>query len=306
MEPSGWISGEDLWQWRDSACHQVSAHICCPQAAKSYLRELDWLLTAVIKVDRLALKLETYRTCPAIAAERSLSELSRLWQRRLEENVPVQYLLGRTTWRDFTLTVAPGVLIPRPETELLIDLAMAAAPTLANTEPIHWVDLGTGSGAIALALARCFPSAIIHAVDASAIALDIAKRNAEQLGLIDRVQFYQGNWLEPLAHLKGELTGIVSNPPYIPSPLVPTLQPEVAHHEPHLALDGGTDGLDAFRAIVPQGVPFLKSGGVLLLEMMEGQAETVTDLLRQSGYYCNLQIHPDLAGIQRFAQAQRI
>ncbi len=314
MEHSRCVSGEDLWQWRQSARQSTltdfpSAHHENVQIVNEYLHELDWLLTAVAAIDHLALKLETYRDCPAIAIERSLPNLSILWQRRLIEQMPVQYLLGRTDWRDFTLTVAPGVLIPRPETELLIDLALAAFPQAdpeADHEPAHWADLGTGSGAIALALAKSFPHASLHAVDTSATALNIAKQNATQLGLTEQVQFYQGDWLDPLIHLKGSLKGIISNPPYIPSAIVPTLQPEVARHEPHLALDGGADGLDALRIIVLQAPDFLKSGGVLLLEMMMGQAEAVCMLLKQSGCYSNIQIHPDLAGIQRFAQAYRI
>jgi release factor glutamine methyltransferase len=305
MEHSGWVSGTDLWQWRQSTRQVTAACIHDVPTVDEYLWELDWLLTAVVAVDRLSLKLETYRTRPAIALERSLPELSALWQRRLYEKVPVQYLLGRVDWRNFTLTVAPGVLIPRPETELLIDLAIAAIPN-SPAEPVHWADLGTGSGAIAIALAIQFPTATIHAVDTSNIALDIAQHNTAALGLKDRVKFYQGSWLEPLVAFQGEFTGIISNPPYIPSAQVPNLQPEVAHHEPHLALDGGTDGLDAFRIIVKQASWFLRSGGVLLLEMMIGQAEAVSTLLDEAGDYNNIKIHSDLAGIQRFAQAHRI
>ena len=310
MEHSDCVSGADLWQWRQSARQSTLAdvqneHLHHAQVVKEYLQELDWLLTAVAGVDRLALKLETYRASPAIAMEKSLPELSILWQRRLTEQVPVQYLLGRANWRDFTLSVAPGVLIPRPETELLIDLAVAAFPETEH-EPAHWADLGTGSGAIALALAKSFPNESIHAVDTSTTALNIAKHNAKQLGLTEQVQFYQGDWLDPLIYLKGKLKGIISNPPYIPSAIVPTLQPEVARHEPHLALDGGADGLDSIRTIVSQAPDFLHSGGVLLLEMMLGQSEAVSALLAQSGCYNNIQIHPDLAGIQRFAQAYRI
>jgi release factor glutamine methyltransferase len=305
MENSCWVSGEDLWQWRHCACQQVSACAANPQEADVYLWELDWVLMAVAEVDRLSLRLENYRSRPRIELDRSLADLSTLWQRRLQEKVPIQYLLGRAVWRDFTLTITPGVLIPRPETELLIDLAMAAMPTAA-VESTDWADLGTGSGAIALALAKKFPQATIHAVDVSDAALDIAQHNAKQLGLSAQVNFYSGNWLEPLTHLKGRLTGIISNPPYIPSALVPTLQPEVSHHEPHLALDGGTDGLDAFRIIVQHAPEFLRPGGVLLLEMMMGQAEAVSNLLEESGYYSSIHIYPDLAGIQRFIQAQRI
>jgi release factor glutamine methyltransferase len=304
-ERSCWISGEELWQWRQFACQQVSACAATPQEAATYLWELDWMLMGVTEVDRLGLRLESYRSHPRIELDRSLADLSTLWQRRLQEKVPIQYLLGRTTWRDFTLAVAPGVLIPRPETELLIDLAMVAMSTMTS-ESIDLADLGTGSGAIALALARSFPQAAIHAVDCSAIALNLAQQNAEQLGVADQVRFYEGSWLEPLTLLKGRLTGIISNPPYIPRAMVPTLQPEVAHHEPSLALDGGEDGLEALRIIAAQAPQFLQSKGVLLLEMMAGQAEAVTQLLQQSGRYENIQIHSDLAGIRRFAQAHRV
>lgn len=304
MERSCWVSGEELWQWRHFACLQVSACAATPQEAATYLWELDWMLMGVTEVDLLALRLESYRSRPRIELDRSLADLSTLWQQRLQEKMPIQYLLGRVTWRDFTLAVAPGVLIPRPETELLIDLAMAAMPRTA-VGPIDWADLGTGSGAIALALAKSFPQATIHAVDCSAIALTIAQQNAKELGVADRVHFYQGSWLDPLASLKGQLTGIISNPPYVPRAMIPTLQPEVGH-EPHLALDGGEDGLEALRIIAAQAPQFLQSKGVLLLEMMAGQAEAVTQLLQQAGYYENIQIHTDLASIKRFAQAHRI
>jgi release factor glutamine methyltransferase len=305
MERSCWVSGEALWQWRHYACQQVLACAATPQEAAAYLGELDWMLMGVTQVDRLGLRLESYRSLPNIELDRSLTDLSTLWQRRLQEKVPLQYLLGRTTWRDFTLAVAPGVLIPRPETELLIDLAIAAMSAMTS-ESMDLADLGTGSGAIALALAKSFPQATLHAVDKSAIALTIAEQNAEELGVADRVRFYEGNWLEPLTSLTGKLTGIISNPPYIPRAMVPTLQPEVAYHEPHLALDGGEDGLEALRIIAAQAPQFLQSKGVLLLEMMAGQAEAVTQLLQQSGHYENIQIHSDLADIQRFAQAHRI
>lgn len=168
-----------------------------------------------------------------------------------------------------------------------------------------WADLGTGSGAIAIGLATAFPAARIHAVDYSAAALTIAQSNAQQLDLTDRIQFYEGSWLQPLEHLKGRLSGIVANPPYIPSGMVPALQPEVARHEPHLALDGGADGLNCLRHLVATAPDYLQTGGIWLVEMMAGQAIAVADLLHQQGSYCQIQIHPDLAGIDRFALAYR-
>lgn len=341
------VSGEELWVWRQQAIQRTigwvaetqvqpsvqgrcqdsdqsqrlwpesllpehplnhqSEHQPDPEHQPDYLRELDWLVRSVTGLDRLALRLESFRSSPEIELTRSLSELSHLWQQRLEQRVPLQYLLGSTTWRDFSLAVKPGVLIPRPETELLIDLAqdwVTNHPMLDRDSVMQWADLGTGSGAIALGLSRSFPQAHIHGVDVSRVALGVAQHNARQLGLDEAIQFYEGEWLTPLGALKGKLDGIISNPPYIPSAEVPELQTEVALHEPHLALDGGEDGLSSIRLIVSQAPQYLRAGGLLLLEMMDGQAAAVQELMLSSGTYSTVQIHSDLAGVRRFASAQ--
>ncbi len=169
-----------------------------------------------------------------------------------------------------------------------------------------WADLGTGSGAIALGLAYAMPAAQIHAVDYSAAALEIASYNAQKLGFETRIQFHQGSWWEPLNSLKGEFSGMVSNPPYIPSTLISELQPEVAWHEPHLALNGGSDGLDYIHHLIEVSPVYLRPGGIWLIEMMAGQAPVVAELLHQQGSYCQIQIFSDLAGIDRFALAYRV
>jgi release factor glutamine methyltransferase len=293
------VSGLQLWQWRNRAIVSAIAHHV-PVA------EVDWLLQEIAGLERLALRLESFKDQAEIFMVLSLEELERLWQRRLGDRLPVQYIAGVTPWRNFKLAVSSAVLIPRPETESLIDLAVAAT---ANSELAvdlkqgHWADLGTGSGAIALGLADAFPQATIHAVDCSLEALAIAQQNAHNLGLFDRMRFYQGRWWEPLTCLKGQFSGMVSNPPYIPSDIVSTLQPEVVNHEPHLALDGGVDGLDDIRHLVEIAPIYLQSGGIWLIEMMAGQADTVQILLKNQGSYCNIHIHTDLAGIERFALA---
>ncbi len=306
MTPVQWVSGETLWIWRQQAQQQVQELIAGANCQMEFCQELDWLLKAIAPLDTLALRLDTYRQQPHIPLARSLTELSDLWQQRLTERVPVQYLLGWTPWRDFVLRVAPGVLIPRPETELLIDLAVAYIEQqgIDRQAPMQWADLGTGSGAIAIGLARCFPQAIIHAVDCSPIALDIARDNAEAVGVGDRLQFHAGEWLTPLRAVQGQLNGIVSNPPYIPSALVPTLQPEVAQHEPHLALDGGIDGLDAIRQIVNQAPSYLTENGLLLFEMMAGQAPSLPAILHPDSGWCHPKIYADFAGVQRFCAVQ--
>lgn len=275
-------------------------------AAAVPVAEVDWLLQSLTDLDRLALRLESFKQRPEIPLQVSLAQLTALWQRRVQERVPVQYLTGYGPWRQFSLKVSPAVLIPRPETECLIDLIQAAIHLYPELAQGHWADLGTGSGAIAIGLADSLPQATIHAVDTSAAALDIAQQNVQQLHLNERIQFYQGFWFEPLAQLKGALSGMVANPPYIPKSIIPTLQPEVVQHEPHLALDGGEDGLQAIRHLVAAAPTYLKSGGIWLVEMMAGQAEAVAQLLQNAGQYRDITIHPDLAGIDRFALAYRL
>jgi release factor glutamine methyltransferase len=288
------VSGLELWQWRKTAIQTAIASDISPM-------EVDWLLLTIANLDRLALRLESFKTWQQIPIKLSLTELEQLWQRRLDDRLPVQYIAGTTAWRKFQLTVSPAVLIPRPETEILIDLAVTAANGEAKAG--HWVDLGTGSGAIALGLAEAFTTATIHAVDISPAALAIAETNAEDLGFRERIQFYQGSWWQPLESLKGQFSGMISNPPYIPSNTVLTLQPEVVNHEPHLALDGGADGLDYIRHLIDISPNYLRPGGLWLIEMMAGQAEMVRELLENNGNYINISIHADLAGIKRFAVA---
>jgi len=292
------VSGLELWQWVNQAKAEA-------RSSDIPLAEIDWLLQELAGLDRLALRLESFKDLPKIELKLSLSELAQLWQRRLQERVPVQYLTGVAHWRHFSLKVTPAVLIPRPETELLIDLAVEAVKSYGVNPKSHWVDLGTGSGAIAIGLACALTNARVYAVDCSSEALAVARLNAENLGFGSRVNFYQGLWWEPLAFLKGQVSGMVSNPPYIPSSTVLTLQPEVVRHEPHLALDGGFDGLECIRHLVETAPDYLESGGVWLVEMMAGQAEAVADMLESHGSYGKVQIFSDLAGVDRFALAYR-
>ena len=299
MPPS--VSGLELWQWRATAKQQaIAAHV--PPT------EVDWLLQEIAGLDRLSLRLESFKDKAELPLKFPLTQLTQLWQQRLKARLPVQYIVGSTTWRQFSLVVSPAVLIPRPETEELIDLAIATVQAHPALGQGTWVDLGTGSGAIALALADAdaFPQAAIHAVDVSEQALAIAQHNAQRLGWGDRIRFHQGKWFEPIASFQHQLSGMVSNPPYIPRNLIPNLQPEVARHEPHLALDGGEDGLDCIRHLVNVAPDYLQSGGVWLIEMMAGQAESVSRLLEEQGNYRAIEIHTDLNGIERFASAFQV
>ncbi|OCR02097.1 protein-(glutamine-N5) methyltransferase, release factor-specific [Oscillatoriales cyanobacterium USR001] len=301
------ISGLELWQWLEEAKTEAIA-------SNISTTEIYWLLQELAVIDRLSLRLESFKNLPEIALKIPFTHLKNLWNRRVNEQIPIQYLTGIAYWRHFSLTVNTSVLIPRPETELIIDLAVEAESRQPRIESLnaksHWVDLGTGSGAIALGLAESLTNVLIHAVDCSSQAIAVAQQNANNLGLADRIQFYQGSWWDPLDRattgglpLRGQISGMVSNPPYIPSSLVPQLQPEVAKHEPHLALDGGVDGLEFIRHLITTAPDYLRSGGIWLIEMMAGQADTVAEMLYNSGCYCEIEIHSDWAGIKRFAIA---
>ena len=293
-----WVEGQALADWRKKAQAEAIAAQIAPE-------EVDWLLQQCTDLDKLSLRLGTFASQDRISCTYSLTALSQIWQKHCLERCPIQYLVGAAPWRHFLLQVSPSVLIPRPETELLIDLVLTQVrhyPALATG---NWVDLGTGSGAIALGLASVLPQASIHAVDQSTDALAIAVSNAQKYDLADRIQFYQGSWWQPLTTLRGKIAGMVSNPPYIPSSDLPGLQPEVAHHEPRLALDGGEDGLTAIRYLINTAPAYLQSQGLWLIEMMAGQAPQVETLLREQGSYDAIQIFKDLAGIERFALALR-
>lgn len=289
------VSGADLDQWRNRA--MAEAH-----AAGIDAQEVDWLLRAISDVDSLTLRLGLSQRSD-VGLKMSLAELEHRWQQRLQQRVPVQYLVGETPWRQFSLRVSPAVLIPRPETELIIDIALDAVERSPQRDALAtgiWVDMGTGSGAIAIGLADAFPQAHILAVDQSADALVMAQDNIQRYNLADRITLCHGSWFQPLAHYRGKLSAVVSNPPYIPSGVLPTLEPEVIDHEPTTALDGGTDGLDDLRTLATQAPEYLISGGLWLAEMMAGQGQAVTDLLTQVGAYRDIQVIEDLAGRDRF------
>lgn len=291
----GTITGQELWAWRRWAMNIATTN-------RVSQREVDWLLKSVANLDSLTLRLESIADDRSTDISMSLDRLSALWIDRVEQRKPVQYLIGRTFWRDFELVVSPAVLIPRPETESIIDIALAASNS--RQQQGIWVDLGTGSGAIAIGLAKTLPMARIFAVDTSAEALDIAKANATRLNVASHINFSQGSWFSSLSQLKGKVAGMISNPPYIPSQEVLQLQPEVANHEPHLALDGGLDGLEAIRILVDTAPEYLQPGGIWLIEMMAGQGAQVVELLAQQGNYTDIEIIDDLAGLDRFVLAR--
>lgn len=249
-----------------------------PREARILLAEVTGLSPAVIVASaERSLAPELEQRFHALAARRRAGE-------------PVAYLVGRQEFYSLDFEVSPAVLIPRPETELLVELALARKPASV-------LDLGTGSGAIALAIKRNLPAARVIATEASAAALAVARRNA--VGHALAVEFRHGRWFEPLAGERFDL--IVSNPPYVAAG-----DPHLASlaFEPREALVSGADGLDAIREIAREAAGFLHDGGWLLLEHGIGQDDAVRSLLGAAGLEA-VQTWPDLAGIPRVTGGRR-
>ena len=268
--------------------------------------DLDWLLA--MKADLSWAGLQRLRILPETKTSLacSLDELEQLWKCHLHDQIPLQHLVGRCPWRDLDLHISPAALIPRQETELLIDFALERLkdPLSGQCPPDgRWADLGTGSGAMAIALARALPRWDGHAVDLSQAALDLAQLNLSGMAPASTCQLHQGSWWEPLGTWWGQFDLVVSNPPYIPSRVVDRLDPLVRDHEPREALCGGEAGLDCCRAIVSRAPDALAPGGWLLLEHHHDQSEQVLDLMRSAGLV-EVVGRPDLSGVMRFAFAR--
>jgi len=249
--------------------------------------DAELLLGEAMGWERTALVVDPDAEVPP-AAGRSFGEMVR---RRLRRE-PVAYILGRKGFRHLELTVDRRVLIPRPETELLVEVAL-------ELRPARVLDVGTGSGAIALAVADELPEAEVTATDTSPAALEVARANAERLALAERVRFVEGT-------LPDEGDGfdlILANLPYVAERDWPSLQPEVTKFEPREALLAGPDGLDAYRSLIPECAPLLsryaeRMRGALAVEVGEGQAPAVAELMRAAGL-AEVEVRPDLAGIER-------
>ncbi|MEX2107364.1 MAG: peptide chain release factor N(5)-glutamine methyltransferase [Solirubrobacterales bacterium] len=246
--------------------------------------DAEVLLAEAIGLDRARLIAEPEADVPADAA-RQFGEMVR---RRLRRE-PVAYILGRKGFRDIELVVDRRVLIPRPETELLVELALELRPRRA-------LDVGTGSGAIALAIADELSECEVTATDTSAAALEVAQSNAQRLGLLERVRFLEGTAPE------GEAFDLVlANLPYVAEADWPSLQPEVTEWEPREALLAGPDGLDVLRVAIPALAPV---SPVIALEVGAGQAQAVSELLLDAGFG-EVETRPDLAGIPRVVWGRR-
>ncbi len=212
---------------------------------------------------------------------------------------PLQYLTGHQEFWKADFVVSPAVLIPRPETEHLIETVLALVEQFALRGPIKLIDVGTGSGAIAVTLARELPNAEVHAVDISASALAVARENAERLSA--RVRFALSDVLADVAR-DASYDFVVSNPPYVGMNEADKVQEVVKHFEPHIAVFAGEEGMDVIRRLIPQAREALKAGGWLLMEIGYSQSKAVMALL---GGWHNVHSIPDLAGIPRVIAARK-
>ena len=223
---------------------------------------------------------------------------------------PLQYIIGTQEFMGLDFKVTEGVLIPRPDTEVLIEniLDIVSDGYFKDKETINIVDIGTGSGAITLSLAHFISNSSVYSVDISAEALCIAKENAENLSLKHKVKFLSGSLLEPLhaENLEGKIDILVSNPPYIPTEVIENLQTEVSTYEPKLALDGGLDGLDFYRNIIDGATSFMSRRSIIAFEIGHDQGQSVKDLLIQNGNFKDIRVIADLSGHNRVIIGDRV
>jgi release factor glutamine methyltransferase len=246
-------------------------------------------------VDRLALITDPHRPVGADAA----AALDGLIARRAGSREPMAYILGRREFRGLMFETTPAVLIPRPDTETLVEVGLRL---VENRAAPRILDIGTGTGAVGLSLLQAKPFATAVLTDISPDAAAVASRNADALSLSDRSAIRRGTWS---AGAEGPFDLIVSNPPYIPTADIAGLAPDVRDHEPHLALDGGADGLDAYRAILAEAPGLLAPGAGLAVEIGIGQADDVAALFAGAGLV-EVAVTADLAGKARVVSGRRI
>ena len=229
--------------------------------------------------------------------KKNLEFLENIWNEHLLNSSPIQYLCGITFWRDLKLKVTEKVLIPRSETELIIDIVSKIFGN--SVQKLLFAELGTGSGAISISLALANPLWYGIATDIDKDALEIARENFINSSQQPNLKFYCGNWWSPLESFKGKLDLAISNPPYIPKDTYEKLPKEVKNFEPKVALFGGEDGLKHIREIIQKAPLFLKEKGWLILENHFDQSEKVKQLLVRYKF-TSIEIVKDLSGIGRF------
>jgi len=259
--------------------------------------EARWILAEVLGVKMFEVFMSPLRELTRCETKK----LSEIIERRARRE-PLAYILGYSDFRGLKIKVKEGILIPRPETELLVDEALMVMNKGRGTQRV--IEPCTGSGCVSVALAREFEKVHIIAIDISAEALELAHDNAIINGVDKKISFLRTDLLLPFKrHAAFDL--IAANPPYIPCHDIKTLAPEIRLYEPVIALDGGSDGLDCIKEIINSSAGLLKQGGSLLLEIGMGQSGEVTELARATGLFDNVRLIKDLSGIERIFSAQK-
>ena len=230
--------------------------------------------------------------------------LESLIQRRISRE-PLQYILGHQEFWSIDFRVDPRVLIPRSETELLVEAGLSILSEVSSKRTPSVLELGTGCGAIAISLAKEVKDIFIVAIDVSMDALILAKENTKSAGGLDKIEFLNGDLFGPFHLFKEPFDLILSNPPYIMGSKIEILEKEVKDYEPIIALDGGEDGLKFYRDIIAQAPLYLRTGGWLLLEVGSDQSNKVVEMIEREGHFQRSEPIKDLSGIERVVKAQK-
>ncbi len=276
---------------------QKSTEFLAKKGVESPRLQIELLLAHVLKMPRMKLYLNFERALTAAELDTVRELVKRRGQRE-----PLQHIMGSTSFCGLEIAVNRHVLVPRPETEILAELGWQFL-SATNSQPSTALDFGTGSGCLAITVAKMCPAAQITALDVSVEALDVAKRNAAHNGVEERIQFVLGDGFGALS--AGSCFDLIlCNPPYIPTAELATLQPEVRNYDPRVALDGGPDGLDFHRMLGSRAAQFLKSGGKLMLEFGDGQADAARRILEAQLWIVEA-LKEDYAQRQRIMIARR-
>ena len=260
-------------------------------------QSFDFLLDVIGGLSQKNLNLLSIHQEESLDLKENLDHLEIIWDKHIQSSTPIQYLCGMTFWRDLKLKVTNKVLIPRSESELLIDIVFKLFGKTSNK--LFFAELGTGSGAISIALALAHPLWEGVATDIDQDALEVANKNYINSSEQKNLRFYCGNWWTPLKRFKGKIDFAISNPPYIPKDTYEKLPKEVKNFEPKIALLGGEDGLKHIREIIQEAPLFLKENGWLILENHFDQGKKVKQLLIENKF-TSVEILNDLSGVGRF------
>ena len=280
------IAGKTFLEWRKKMILKGGKKV-----------DFDWLLDIGAGVSWSKLQNIILNPEQCFSLEIPTEEIEVIWESPLQDHTPLQHLISKCPCRDFELEVSAEALIPRQETEFLIDFALKK---VINFNFGRWADLGTGSGPLAIALAQSLPNWKGHAVDISKDALGLARRNLKSLAPKANVKFSLGDWWQPLQKWWGSFDLVLSNPPYIPSDLIGELEPVVKNHEPRIALDGGEDGMIASKKIIIGASHGLAKGGWLILEHHYDQSDKIIKFMKDIGME-EVTFEKYLSGIKRFA-----